>query len=121
MDKFAVNNDLGSLLQSENRCPYTDISDPVLDMMSLSSKTKLNVLHLNIRSFHKNSDALLMLLNDLQEKGIIIHVVRLCETFLSKANESMANLENYHMYHKCRSDRLGGDVSLLIHDSVKLL
>ena len=33
----------------------------------------------------------------------------------------MANLENYHTYHKCRSDRLGGDVSLLIHDSVKLL
>ena len=119
MDLQQVNDDLSQLIQSENGCQYTDISDlRVLDNLIPKS---FNFLHLNIRSFQRNKDSLLMLLDDLQEKGVIVHVVSLCETFLTSASAPLATLENYQTIHKVRPDHPGSGTSLLIHDSVHLV
>ena len=117
MDQLSSNNDLSDLLNSANGCEYTDLSDICLN------KTKhtlpLNVLHLNIRSLHRNKDNLTMLLNELQKQGILVHVVALCETFLSEDSKLMCNIENYSATHACRDSRAGGGgVSILVHDSV---
>ena len=82
MDHNLVNNNLRELLLSENGCQYTDLTDDVIDVKYICDNISINVLHLNIRSFNKNVDNLILLLNDLQEKGIVIHVIGICESFL---------------------------------------
>ena len=95
MDFTALNKDVSSLLQSDNGCPYVSVFDGELDSAFLAKHNQLNVLHLNIRSLHKNIDYLLLLLKELQEKGIIIHVIGLCETFLNDINKTTMVVENY--------------------------
>ena len=114
-------NDLSSLLQSENGCEYTDLSDdPHFDPI-VTAKGSINVLHLNIRSLQKNKDNLTLLLSDMRDKGIVVHLIGLCETFVSKESESLFNIENYCAVHRYRQGRLGGGTTVLIHDTVKLL
>ena len=119
MDLLNANTSLSDLLHSANGCQYTDIDDNAIGALS-NCKNRLNVLHLNIRSFQRNKDFLLMMLNDLKEKGIVIHVIGLCETFLSRNSCDLAFLENYQSLHNYREDRSGGGTSLLIHNSVRI-
>ena len=107
-------------MQSENGCKYTDICDGTLQSIKLLGPVTFNVLHLNIRSLHKNCDQLVMLLKDLQERGIIVHAIGLAETFLTETSKNFVSVENYQILHRCRTSRCGGGTSLLIHDSVKL-
>ena len=95
MGNQAPDDDLSDLIKSDNGCLYTDLLDNVIDTVSVWDNSKINILHLNIRSLIKNIDNLLLLLNDLQECGIVIHVIGICESFLSHASESLAQLENY--------------------------
>ena len=104
MDLSNINSDLSALLNSENGCQYTDISDCLVSQTVLSDRVSLNVLHLNIRSFHRNKDSLTMLLDDLQQKGVVVQVIGLCETFLSSETSSLAKTENYRLINKFRSD-----------------
>ena len=75
-------------------------------------------MHLNIRSFHKNSDNLLILLDDLAQSGIGVHLIFLCETFLTPVTTPLAELTGYISYHKTRHNRIGGGVSLFIKDDI---
>lgn len=67
-----INCDLSAILQSENMCEYTDADDDKLG--SIRADQNMNILHLN-------KDALMVLLSDLQEKGVVIHAIGLCETW----------------------------------------
>ena len=118
MDLSDLTSDLCELLQSDNGCEYTDIEDGRIT--NLDCKLSINFLHLNIRSFQKNKDALVMLLNDLQKRGIIIHAIGLCETYLTAASKGIAHLENYQSIHHVRSDKVGGGTSLFVHDKLKI-
>ena len=93
-----LNCDFSDILLSENGCQYTDIDDGIINAPSRKTNS-LNMLHLNIRSFQRNKDALTMLLADLQEKGIVVHVIGLCKTFLTDHTSSNAELENYRSLH----------------------
>ena len=77
------------------------------------------MLHINIQSFLKNKDPLILLLNDLEERGSIVHAVGLCETFLNTQTEKTANMENYRAFHVVRNNKVGGGMSILIHNTVK--
>ena len=121
MDTDAVDRDLSTLLQSANGCQYTDIQDGVIEVAKVTDGHMINILHLNIRSFSKNKDNLVMLLSDLQERGIIIHAIGLCETFLTDTTKDLAFLENYEEVHRCHEGKPGGGTSIFIHDSLKLL
>ena len=121
MDIITTDSDLSDLLQSEYGCEYTDIEDGVINCIGNSKGVNLNILHLNIRSFNKNNDSLTLLLNDLQDRGIIVHLIGMCESFLTDTMKAMANLENYTAFHKCRVNKSGGGVSLFVHDSVTLI
>ena len=84
MDWESLNDNLNKLLLAENGCEYTDLSDNIVNFKELGKDVKLNVLHLNIRSFLKNVDSLMLLLQELQEAGVVVHVIGICETFLTK-------------------------------------
>ena len=115
-----VNRELSELLNSENGCQYIDLQDGSFADVNLCKKLSLNILHVNIRSLHKNIDSLTLLLNDLENQGIIVHVIGICETFLTDVTTNLVNIENYSAIHCVRSDRSGGGVSLYLHDRVKL-
>ena len=116
-----MQQDLSSLIKSENGCEYSDIDDGKILQVRNKYSVQLNVLHLNIRSLIRNKQSLIMMLNDLQEKGVIIHVIGLCETFLTCESSGFLHIENYVALHKCCHNKAGGGVTLLIHDSVKLV
>ena len=115
-----LNADPGDILGPENNCEYVDLN---VDSIHLDthSKVHLNVLHINIRSVHKNKDNLLLLLDSLAEQNIVVHVIALCETFLTTENCHMIDLNNYSGHHQPCVGRFGGGVSLYLHKSVKLL
>ena len=121
MDINQLNENLSDLLNSQNGCQFTDLNDDIFATGSVKKLQNINVLHLNMRSFLKNYDSLVMLLNDLQERGVIVHVIALCETFLNGLNMTTAKLENYKELHRCRENRLGGGISIFVHDRVKLI
>ena len=121
MDVSTVSSELSSLLESENCCEYTDIEDNKITKICLSGIETFNVLHLNIRSLIKNVDSLTLLLSELQESGVIIHALGLCETFLNVNLANTVQLENYVLVNDCRVNRVGGGTVILVHDSVKLI
>ena len=85
-----------------------------------NGRLTINILHLNIRSLHKNLDNLTFMLAELRECGLVIHVIGLCETFLTADSASLGAIENYQMVHRYRNNKLGGGTSLLIHDMLRL-
>ena len=90
-----INCDLSAILQSENMCEYTDADDDKLG--SIRADQNMNILHLN-------KDALMVLLSDLQEKGVVIHAIGLCETFLTKESADLMHIDNYHAIHDFRQN-----------------
>ena len=120
MDINELNRDLSLLLQSENGCEYSDVLDGVFEDLA-GKNFNLNVLHLNIRSLQKNKDNLLILLSDLRDKGIVVHLLGICETYLDQNLSTCILLENYKGFHKTRTNRQGGGTSIFVHDSVEVV
>ena len=118
MDLHTLEENLGKLLCSENGCPYTDLTDSPSERPVKVKQGLINILHVNIRSFNKNVDNLTYLLSELEEQGIVVHVIGICEMFLSDKTKDLIQVENYQLVHKCRKDKLGGGVSLLVHDKI---
>ena len=75
----ALNDELSELLNSRNGCQYLDELDvPQVRLNGSQNNTfHLNVLHLNIRSLHKNKDNLMTLLHELRDVGVVVHVIGL--------------------------------------------
>ena len=121
MDYKNLRDNFSALTKSKNACKYTDLDDGVIEVNCITQRGNLNILHLNIRSFVKNCDNLLILLNELQEKGVVVHVIGLCETFLNENSCSITKLDNYQCVNKYRDTKLGGGTTILIHNSVKFL
>ena len=102
-----------------NTCKY---AIDVQDYQTIHSKgLKLNVLHLNIRSFVKNRDNLLMLLEDLTQNNINIDVILLCETYLTEINHDLIELPHYKSSHRYRKHKQGGGVSIFVKDQHEVL
>ena len=72
MDLLEINKNLSELLCSDNGCEYSDILDGEVDKITLLQNLNINVLHINIRSFHKNADQLVLLLKHYRELFIKI-------------------------------------------------
>ena len=71
------------------------------------------VIQLNIRSLISKQDSL-------SEFKILPDIVLLCETWLKGDTENKINIPNYKCYHKHRIDSLGGGVSILVNQKLRL-
>ncbi len=69
-------------------CIYYDTKD-MKQLANNEFSHKLTVIHLNIHSLASKYDKLQFILSDLKNNGITIHVIMLCETFLTDANHEM--------------------------------
>lgn len=99
--------DIGSLIA---KCNYSDVSE-------VSKFGNLNILHLNIRSLHKNLDNLRELLSTLNKKNVSVDVVLLCETWLNSCNMSMLELDGYKFFAKNRSTCKGGGIGVYVRNA----
>ena len=76
---------------------------------------KYNALHLNIRSLPKNIELLRTMLDQLNDDGIEIHFVLLCETFPNDANTTMCNIAGYNLINRNRQCGSRGGVAIYIY------
>lgn len=88
-----------------------------------SSSTNLTVMHLNIQGLSSKTDHLSKLVMDFNSAGLPVHVIMLCETFLTDTNISMCHIPGYNLVHRNRIGSARGGVAMYISDvlSFKLM
>ena len=105
-----INNildDTDIIIEANVECGQYDL-DSFKDV-NFNDNHKLKMIHLNIRSYNKNSDEFLVYLSKLNVK---FPIVFLSETWLACETE-FNDVPGYDSFHSIRS-RLGGGVSILI-------
>jgi len=90
--------------------PYIN-SDEFADALSLPA-FNFHILHLNIRSFVRNSDEFCIFLERFSVKP---DVIVLTETWFTQ--DTISNLPGYNAYHVYRVDRRGGGASIFVKDA----
>ena len=105
-------------LSNSDRCVM--VMDPIELHLTSNEGVSLQIMHLNIRSFYKNFNSLLMLLEDLTTNRHIPDVIVLCETFLNNITLVGAILNGYKGYHSVRLNQMGGGVSIFVKDDINV-
>ena len=77
-------------------------------------KNDLSVIQLNIRGLLNKQNQLKNLVKDTEAD-----VTLLCETWLTQKKESQINITTHKLITKHRSDRIGGDVGILVHKDLR--
>ena len=115
-----MDNTLSDLMKPKNDCPYVSDTD-LLRLRNDEMYTKIHVLHLNVRSYHKHFDKLTLMLDDLLELNVVPDIVMLCETFLNSQSAQLVAVPGYQTYFRNRDNRLGGGVLILVKKSILVL
>ena len=89
-------------------CAYYEI-EAIKDTFTNNHKD-LKIIHINIRSFNKNGDELLLLL---QRLGVQFSVIILSETWLNDKH-TWLDIPGYAAYHCRRPNGRGGGISILV-------
>ena len=76
---------VGKGLFDEFNFHYIDL-DNAYTCSYFNSKNKFNVIHLNAHSIRIKFSQLIEVLNNLTSKGVNLHALLLCETFMSQFN-----------------------------------
>merc|ERR1712074_239642 len=116
--KISMDNqfDIESNLLSSNSCTSYNLEDLNNDESLLNSK--LNILHLNIRSCNSNFDNFIAFLETVKMK---FSVIVLSETWIKDiAMANQLNIPGYISYHSIRKgERRGGGVSIFIDRQIE--
>ena len=107
--------DNNSHLQKMNsQCQYYDISD----MPSFDEQDNSNIytaIHVNIRSLpDKHDDQLKTMISELQDVGIHVDFIMICETFLNDTNMYTVPIDGYQFACNNRIHGRGGGVAIYI-------
>ena len=100
--KISGQYDTNSLSRYFNFQEYNSATD-------LLGKSYLNIIHLNIRSLHKNCGSLKSLLTCLPK---LPDVIALTETWLQEHTKHLYSLEGYTPFHLVRTDREHGGITI---------
>ena len=63
-------------------------------------------------------DNLKSLLDDLAEQGITVHVILLCETYITNYNQNFCNINSYQLHFKSRHNSHGGGVAVFVRNDL---
>jgi len=88
--------------------------DSFVDMCRGPSEQNFSILHINIRSFNRNSDELNVFIDRL---GVKPDILVLTETWFS--SNYTDDLCGYGAYHVYRENKRGGGVSIYVRNSIK--
>ena len=108
-----------SILGLRNDCPY--IIDNNLDIVDDQMIENFFVMHLNVRSFMKNSDNFKLLLDDLLCNNVTIDVILLCETWTNNNNIQLIGIPGYQCFNKNRETRQGGGILIFVRNHIRVL
>lgn len=100
-----------------NDCDYFSYEN--LNEFKLEGDT-LKVMHLNIHSFIAKKEKLTEILIELNETGIKLDVILLCETFINDTNIKKMKLKNYKLanYENRKNSKQGG-VAIFLRKEIK--
>jgi len=112
--QMMINNNIFDLNYSENSSmihPDCKLYKPCDLANNLLHSTSLNMIHINIRSFHKNIDEFKVLLSNCKS---YFSIIILSETWLSDvAGFVGAEFDGYDDFHVVRTGKRGGGVTIL--------
>ena len=77
--------------------------------------SELSVIQLNVRGLISKQHDLCELINKLKHK---VHVIILCETWLTETNKKLINIPGYKLISKERTNKKGGGVGFLIDEKL---
>ena len=101
-------------------CEHVDCSNLKIIQDNLG-ELHLNVLHVNIRSYHKNIDELRILLDKFSDVNLSIDVLCMCETFLNSDNQHLAVISGFNRVLANRENQKGGGVAIYVRDTIELV
>ena len=81
--------------------------------ISASCVDDFSILHINPRSFSRNSDHINAFLSGLKHT---FSVIALSETWFKEDESNMITIDNYVLLHVPRRDRRSGGVALYVHN-----
>ena len=108
-------DEVSPLLRLNVDCLYYDIDDMV-KLAIPGHKHRYTAIHLNIHSLPSKYDQLRLIIANLEDVGLTIHFLMLCETFLSDINMNMFPIPGYQFVCNNRKRGRGGGVALYIRD-----
>ena len=97
-----------------DQCDYVDCNE--LNELEICAQD-LNIIQYNVRGILIKQDDLYDLLTNLLDNKI--HVVILCETWLTTSNKSRLNIPGYKYIGTERVNKKGGGVGFLLKDDLK--
>ncbi len=102
---------------SGNNSEYVELSDLKQYVSGNLQSTK--ALHLNIRSLPDNFDKLNIFLQKLNDDGITLDFILLCESYLTNMNSNLYNIPGYKFVCKNRTYAKRGGVGIYVRDTIK--
>jgi len=114
-------NFYGNFLDTNTNTPCVNYSEDQFNSMCLKSGHNTNAfsaLHLNIRSLPRNFDNFTHYLSTLNHD---FSIIGLSETWLTQSTFQLYDFPNYTSVHRCRSNRVGGGVSLFIRENLEFV
>jgi len=104
---------INSVIMDDMNERYYELDD-LTELFQRLNTHNLSVLHLNIRSFHRNGDELGLLIDQMDTRPDILV---LTETWFSHGYQG--ELRGYDSHHIYRYNRRGGGVSIFIKNGIK--
>jgi exonuclease III len=97
-------NDLYNSVDHQYQSDYFNV-DGFVEKFKSKDKFNFTIVNFNIRSFNRNGDKFIALLDTL---SYYPDVIVLTETWLNADNKDCANIDGYSSYHTVRNGRSGG-------------
>ena len=99
-------------------CNYLDLSS---ENFNEFSPFDTKIAHLNVHSIPNKYEDLKDLLNEMQQRNLLPHVLLLCETFFNDRNFDKFNFQNYDIISEYRKDKTKGGVSIMVRSNLKYI
>ena len=98
------------------KCDYSMVPD----MKCTMKKGKnIKMLQLNARGLTSKITNLENMLHLMSDKGLVIDIITVCETFFHKGMENMINLKGYAKVCNSRQISKGGGVAIFVRDGIR--
>ena len=107
------NDDNGKDLFGEFNCHYVNL-DNAHTCSNFNNKNNFNVIHLNVHSTRAKHSQLIEMLNNITRKGVNMHSLLLCETFMNQSNINESDIPGYDKYVNFRQNKEGGRVAVYV-------
>ena len=95
------------------------VLDGIQSGSTTSDSTQYTALHINIQSLSAKFDELKLVIASLQERGIKLDYIMICETFLHDNNHDLFKIPGYNFEHKSRKQMRRGGVCIYINEAIQ--